>query len=387
LKKFYYNKDANILLFLARAYFESQRYEECKSTLSKALHLSPHSKSLWFNIALCQEQYALGILKKEKSKQTIAELRKAMNELQQAISTFERLSALSQSGGPAVQFIVQRAAKHGEYCQTTLEQGKKMLVRVEEMEKNAILENERKLRENLTAKEQKLKEEQERKRLEEDQRIREEENAKKTEEKLAELKQKWEKEHPQLNELDNRDTPKKKSKKRKEDDIIDDSELPEVQNEPEEPEESLETRRAKSLQDLKERQKKDKKKKRKHKDGESDEEKKKKKEKKKEKKKKRIQAWVSDGADKPQPTYVLLEDDLTYIISEEEEEQQGQEDEVKSPVSPAEGQETASPVEGQENQPEENRDLEEESMQVDQSKDDPWSIDNTELDDELAKIE
>jgi len=238
LKKFYFNKDANILLFLSRAFFEAQRYEECKGTLLKALHLSPHSKSLWFNLALTQEQFATGILRKDKKQQALNDIKKAVNELKQAVVIFNRLSGLNSSGGPAVAFISQKAEKHATYCNRSLDLGKKQLLRAEEIEKNALFESERKSREVEALKEKQAREEAERIRRENEKKLEEDQEARKNDMKFSQLKQKWVKIED--------DTPKRKGKKK--DRFIDDTEEANVEiNETykDEPEETLEERRFK----------------------------------------------------------------------------------------------------------------------------------------------
>src|SRR5690348_15546852 len=76
LRKFYNNKDLNALQYLARAYFEAGRMDDCKNTLVKAIHIAPNNTALWFNMALAQEQYATTILNR-KDKSVLAEVRKA----------------------------------------------------------------------------------------------------------------------------------------------------------------------------------------------------------------------------------------------------------------------------------------------------------------------
>jgi RNA polymerase-associated protein CTR9 len=89
LKKFYNNKDPTVLLYLAKANFEAGKMQDCKEVLQKAIHLTPSNNALWFNLALCQEQYSASVLR--KSKASVAEVKKAYIELSQALRIFKRL--------------------------------------------------------------------------------------------------------------------------------------------------------------------------------------------------------------------------------------------------------------------------------------------------------
>lgn len=83
-----------------------------------------------------------------------------------------------------MQFIAQRAEKHATYCQTSLDLGRKQLLRAEELEKAAQIEADRKMKETEEMRLQRQKEEEERKKKEEDERLRLEEEARKMEEKV-----------------------------------------------------------------------------------------------------------------------------------------------------------------------------------------------------------
>jgi len=393
LKKFYFNKDTNIMLFLARAFFESQRFEECKSTLQKALHLSPHSKSLWFNLALTQEQYATGILRKDKKQQSLYEIRKAVNELKQAVVTFTRLSTLNTSAGPAVQFIAQRAEKHATYCQTSLELGRKQLQRAEELERIAQIETERKFKETEEHRLQKQKEDEERKKKEEEEEHRLEEEAKKNEEKLLGLTSKWvHEEKPEEEEEGSKKRSRRKKDKYNEDEAI---EEPTVEEEDEVPQENEEERKARSLRDIKERRKKDKKKKkekkRKHKEeggAQSDEDKVKK------KKKKRLQKFVLEPSDNPEEQKSEEKEPEEKDAEDKDAEEKAEDDEVTSPKSEEDNKDA--PAEGEPKATEEDDPMKaeidtEDKMDTDEPHDafevDDKDADENELDRELASLQ
>lgn len=52
LKKYYGGRDATVLLYLARAYYDSDRLREACSALLKAVHLQPTNHNLRFNVGL-----------------------------------------------------------------------------------------------------------------------------------------------------------------------------------------------------------------------------------------------------------------------------------------------------------------------------------------------
>ena len=62
LKKFYKETDDEIYLFIAKAQFEMEKYDDAKRTLMKALHINPQSTTLWFNLALVQEYQAKQVI-------------------------------------------------------------------------------------------------------------------------------------------------------------------------------------------------------------------------------------------------------------------------------------------------------------------------------------
>jgi hypothetical protein len=61
LSKFYNNKDAKILLWLARAQYDLKRIGAAKHTLLKAMHICPWDFSLLFNTALTMQQFASSV--------------------------------------------------------------------------------------------------------------------------------------------------------------------------------------------------------------------------------------------------------------------------------------------------------------------------------------
>ncbi len=78
MKKFYFNKDVNIMLYLSRAYYEAGKMKECKETLQKAIHLAPNNKNIWFNLGLSMEKLAKSACTDRNSR---AEIEVAMKEI------------------------------------------------------------------------------------------------------------------------------------------------------------------------------------------------------------------------------------------------------------------------------------------------------------------
>lgn len=100
-KKFFYNKDTTLLLFIARAFFETGKLEDCKDVLQKAIHIAPQNKALWFHLAQTMEQYSIESLRKEKR----------ASEL----SIFKHL--VEQPGGHSkAAYLASKAEKHVSYC-------------------------------------------------------------------------------------------------------------------------------------------------------------------------------------------------------------------------------------------------------------------------------
>jgi len=124
LKKFYNNNDSNILLFLARAYFEAGMIEECEKSLIKAIHIKPQNLVLWFNLALAQEAFAIRAIQKEK--RTADEIQKATIELTQAIKTF---SNLAENKTANRNYSTTKATEHLKNCKKNWVKQKNNLIK------------------------------------------------------------------------------------------------------------------------------------------------------------------------------------------------------------------------------------------------------------------
>ncbi|KAK4754413.1 hypothetical protein SAY87_002517 [Trapa incisa] len=119
LRKFYYNTDSHIHLYLARTHYEAEQWQECKKTLLRAIHLSPSNYVLRFDAGVTMQKYSTSILQKEKAKRTADEVRSAVAELKNAIQIFSQLSAAANLHFHG--FDEKKIATHLEYCKHLLD--------------------------------------------------------------------------------------------------------------------------------------------------------------------------------------------------------------------------------------------------------------------------
>jgi RNA polymerase-associated protein CTR9 len=89
LRDFYNNSDATVLLYLAKAYFEDGRLDECKTTLQKAIRLTPWNVDLWYNLALALKDNAF---KLSSNVPNAAKMAQAITDYQAAIPILEKLA-------------------------------------------------------------------------------------------------------------------------------------------------------------------------------------------------------------------------------------------------------------------------------------------------------
>lgn len=66
LRKFYYNTDYQILLYLARTYYEAEQWQDCKKTLLRAIHLAPSNYTLRFDAGVAMQKFSASTLQKTK---------------------------------------------------------------------------------------------------------------------------------------------------------------------------------------------------------------------------------------------------------------------------------------------------------------------------------
>ncbi|KAL8243074.1 hypothetical protein R6Q59_009332 [Mikania micrantha] len=120
LRKFYYNTDNQILLYLARTHYEAEQWQDCKKTLLKAIHLAPSNYTLRFDTGVTLQKFSASTL--QKTKRTVEEVRATVAELKNAVRVFSQLSAASnlQFHG----FDEKKIETHVGYCKHLLEAAK-----------------------------------------------------------------------------------------------------------------------------------------------------------------------------------------------------------------------------------------------------------------------
>ncbi|GJU81119.1 protein CTR9 [Tanacetum coccineum] len=120
LRKFYYNTDSQILLYLARTHYEAEQWQDCKKTLLKAIHLAPSNYTLRFDTGVALQKFSASTL--QKTKRTVDEVRATVAELKNAVRLFSQLSAATnlQIHG----FDEKKIETHVGYCKHLLEAAK-----------------------------------------------------------------------------------------------------------------------------------------------------------------------------------------------------------------------------------------------------------------------
>ncbi|KAK1423878.1 hypothetical protein QVD17_19187 [Tagetes erecta] len=120
LRKFFYNTDNQILLYLARTHYEAEQWQDCKKTLLKAIHLAPSNYTLRFDTGVALQKFSASTL--QKTKRTVDEVRATVAELKNAVRVFSQLSAASnlQFHG----FDEKKIETHVGYCKHLLEAAK-----------------------------------------------------------------------------------------------------------------------------------------------------------------------------------------------------------------------------------------------------------------------
>ncbi|KAK7328850.1 hypothetical protein VNO77_22976 [Canavalia gladiata] len=93
LRKFCYNTDSQILLYLARTHYEAEQWQDCIKTLLRAIHLAPSNYTLRFDAGVAMQKFSASTL--QKAKRTADEVRATVAELQNAVRIFSQLSAAS----------------------------------------------------------------------------------------------------------------------------------------------------------------------------------------------------------------------------------------------------------------------------------------------------
>lgn len=114
LKRFYGSHDIDITLYLALAYFLSDKYTSARTTLLRGLRHRPNDLVLWFNLALVEEYEAIELINTiESSSQRKTQVVNAMNLLKHSLSLMEWLGEKKPSSTSS-----SSSSKHGSSSQT-----------------------------------------------------------------------------------------------------------------------------------------------------------------------------------------------------------------------------------------------------------------------------
>lgn len=120
LRKFFYNTESQLLLYLARTYYEAEQWQDSKRALLRAMHLSPSNYTLRFNLGVVMQKFSASLLNKEK--RSADEMRTTVAELETAIRLFGQLAvAFSQN----IHGIDEKKIEtHVSYCKHLLDVAK-----------------------------------------------------------------------------------------------------------------------------------------------------------------------------------------------------------------------------------------------------------------------
>ncbi|KAI7883368.1 uncharacterized protein EV154DRAFT_522614 [Mucor mucedo] len=219
-RKFYNNKDANILLCLARTQYilsKSEKdpevmYEALKNT-EKALHISPSDKTTHYNLALVQQSYAQQISDLPQDQRTSSNMRRALSCLECGQRTFRMLINVNEHTLYDRSKITEQRERYGETLRVQLDRKMTEQIQFEE-EKERKLNIARKKRENERAKI--LYEEEEKIRLQQLENERMEEARRRLMEKVREDNMMMASQQVEDDDFDEEKKAKKRSRKRKE---------------------------------------------------------------------------------------------------------------------------------------------------------------------------
>eukprot|EP01080_Neovahlkampfia_damariscottae_P000686 gene686-8938_t len=222
LKKFYENKNIEILIFIAKTHYLANELKESKIYLQKALKLDPNNYQLWYNLGIIHMDVTNSLLKKK----TVSDATEALENIKLSISHFKFLDSKSISS----QF--KNLKKLLETTKKLLKESQDNLEKQIKIEKK--LTQERKLQEDSIIKEL---EEKKQKKLEEERKKKEAEEAKlqraiETQKKFEQVQKSW-----LMEEQERMTSPQKEKRKKKkitEEEIVQEEEEEKVMEEPKE---------------------------------------------------------------------------------------------------------------------------------------------------------
>lgn len=143
LTKCYQGQDLEVLLCLAKAYYEWKDFSSCIATLSRGLQMYPNDLRLWYNTGLAQEDYAVTTLGQETTTtrsgsgnavpqyRTMADVQRAILDLKRAQRIFrfllQQAEATNSSGASekkkhhnSMPFDKEKVSDHEKICGDTL---------------------------------------------------------------------------------------------------------------------------------------------------------------------------------------------------------------------------------------------------------------------------
>ncbi|RMX62258.1 hypothetical protein DD238_000838 [Peronospora effusa] len=214
LTKCYQGQDLEVLLYLAKAYYEWKDFSSCIATLSRGLHMYPNDLRLWYNTGLAQEDYAVTTLGQETTTtrsgsgnavpqhRTMADVQRAILDLKRAQRIFrfllQQAESTSSSGASekkkhhnSLPFDKEKVSDHEKFCGDTLTKASYHLEfeRQKEEKRRLEIEAQRKL---LREYEERVAREEEETRVkEEDMRKRHDDIRLKQDERLKKLHEGW----------------------------------------------------------------------------------------------------------------------------------------------------------------------------------------------------
>ncbi|KAL9264331.1 CTR9-like protein [Drosera capensis] len=120
MRKFYYNTEAHILLYLARSHYEAEQWQDCRKALLRAIHLAPSNYTFRFNLGVVMQKFSTSTI--NKSRKNVDEARLMVSELENAIRVFSLLSAASNL--QLHTFDKKKIDTHLGYCKHIIETAK-----------------------------------------------------------------------------------------------------------------------------------------------------------------------------------------------------------------------------------------------------------------------
>lgn len=120
LRKFFYNTESQIFLYLARTHYEAEQWQDSKRTLLRAIHLSPSNYTLRFNLGVVMQKFSASLLNKEK--RSADEMRTTVAELEIAISVFGQLAVAFNQNIHGID--EKKIETHVSYCKHLLDVAK-----------------------------------------------------------------------------------------------------------------------------------------------------------------------------------------------------------------------------------------------------------------------